>query len=161
MIYWRLDTDIVKYQLLGYGVSQTTVRSPALLLFVVVQGLALGPINNLSPQALGVTSLALDSLLNFLEYPGHSHKPAGLVVLDILQQCSLQSILVCEAASSTIGHHHELVHHDAGHVTLGQVGQDALLAGVPFEELRVLDRSEHHVIVAHHRPLRVPGGASE
>ena len=84
LLWSRLDTDLVKYQLLGYGVSQTTVRSPALLLFVVVQGLVLGPVNNLSPQSLGVTSLALNSLLNFLEYPGYSHEPARFEMLDIL-----------------------------------------------------------------------------
>ena len=50
-------------------------------------------------------------------------------------------------------------HHDAGHVTLGQVGQDALLPGVPLEEDRVLDGSEHHVVVTHHGALGVPRGA--
>ena len=85
------------------------MRRPTLLLFVMVQGLVLGPVNNFLLQSLRVTSLALNSLLYFLEYPGDSHEPARFVVLDILQQCSLQSILVGEAASSTIGHHHELV----------------------------------------------------
>ena len=50
-------------------------------------------------------------------------------------------------------------HHYTSHVTLGQVGQDALLPGVPLEEDRVLDGSEDHVVVTHHGALRVPGGA--